>query len=67
MTKKGYPKSGAGTPQAKAQREAHWRAVLERWRASGQAKTVFARKEGISPDVLGWWQAELHKRDLAKR
>jgi len=30
-------------------------------------KTEFARREQISPDVLGWWQAEIQKRDGAKR
>lgn len=41
--------------------------MLERWRASGLPKTDFSRRERISPDVLAWWQAELHKRDVAKR
>lgn len=67
MTKNGYPKSGVRTPEAKARREAHWRTVVERWRASGLAKTEFARREQISPDVLGWWQVEIHKRDRARR
>ena len=62
-----YPKSGTRTPEAKARREAHWRGVLERWRASGLPKTEFARREQISPDVLCWWQSELQKRDLSKR
>jgi hypothetical protein len=67
MTKNGYPQSGTRTPEAKARREAHWRGVLEQWRASALPKTEFARREQISPDVLSWWQAELHKRDLANR
>lgn len=67
MAKDGYPKPGAHTPEAKARREAHWREVLERWRASGLPKTEFARREQISADVLGWWQAEIRKRDLARR
>jgi hypothetical protein len=67
MAKVTYPQSGTRTPEAKARREAHWRRVIERWRASGLPKTQFARKEGISPDVLGWWQAELRRRDLAQR
>lgn len=67
MAKVTYPRSGTRTPEAKARREAHWRRVLERWRASGLPKTEFARKEGISPDVLGWWQAELRRRDRTQR
>jgi len=62
-----YPPNGARTPEAKAQREAHWRRVLERWRTSSLAKTEFARQERVSPDVLGWWQAEIRKRDRARR
>ena len=67
MAKDGYPKPGAHTPEAKARREAHWRGILERWRASGLPKTEFACREQISADVLGWWQAEIRKRDLAQR
>jgi len=67
MTKDGYPKSGVRTPEAKARREAHWRGVLERWRSSGLPKTEFARREQISPDVLGWWQVQIHKRDGVRR
>jgi hypothetical protein len=67
MTKNGYPKLGTRTPEAKAQREAHWRAVLNRWRVSGLAKTEFARREQISSDLLGWWHAEIQKRDRARR
>jgi hypothetical protein len=67
MTNHIYPKSGVRTPEAKARREAHWRGVLERWRASALPKTEFARREELSPDVLGWWQSELQKRDLSKR
>jgi hypothetical protein len=67
MANKPYPPNGSRTPEAKARREAHWREVLERWRRSGLAKTEFSRLERISPDVLAWWQAELHKRDQVKR
>jgi hypothetical protein len=67
MTGKPYPPNGSRTPEAKARREEHWRGVLERWRASGLPKTDFSRRERISPDVLAWWQAEIHKRDVAKR
>lgn len=63
MAKKPYPPTGSRTPEAKAQREVYWRDVLDRWRASGLPKTEFSRREGISPDVLGWWQAEIRKRD----
>ena len=67
MRETSYPPNGSRTPEAKARREEHWRGVLERWRASGLPKTDFSRRERISPDVLAWWQAEIHKRDLAKR
>lgn len=66
MAKKRYPPTGSRTPEAKAQREAYWRGVLDRWRASGVPKTRFSRREGISPDVLGWWQAQILKRDRAR-
>lgn len=67
MPKAAYPRSGTRTPEAKAKREAHWRQVLDRWRASTLPKTTFARKEGISPDVLGWWQVEIRRRDQTQR
>jgi len=67
MSTNSYPKPGTRTPEAKARREAHWRTVLNRWRASGLPKTEFARREQISPDVLGWWQTEIQKRDGAMR
>ena len=65
MAKKTYPPSGSRTPEAKARREAHWRQVLERWRRSGLSKTEFSSRAGISRDVLGWWQVEIAKRELA--
>jgi hypothetical protein len=67
MANKPYPQNGSRTPEAKARREAHWRGVLERWRQSGLPKTGFSRREGISPDVLAWWQAELQRRDQVRR
>jgi hypothetical protein len=67
MAKNEYPPAGSRTADAKAQREAHWRRMLEQWKASGLPKSVYARREGISADVLGWWQGEIRKRDLAQR
>lgn len=67
MAKATYPRSGTRTPEAKAKREAHWRQVLDRWRTSALPKTEFARQEGISPDVLGWWYAEIRRRDRPQR
>jgi hypothetical protein len=67
MANKSYPPNGSRTPEAKARREAHWREVLERWRRSGLPKTEFSGRESISPDVLAWWQAPIHKRDQVRR
>lgn len=67
MAKATYPRSGTRTPEAKAKRETHWRQVLEHWKQSGLPKTKFARQEGISPDVLGWWHAEIRRRDRILR
>jgi hypothetical protein len=67
MANKPYPPSGSRTPEAKARREAHWREVLERWRRSGLSKTEFSSREGISRDVLGWWQVEIARRELARQ
>jgi hypothetical protein len=67
MANKSYPPNGSRSPEAKAKREAHWREVLERWRRSGLTKTKFSRRERISPDVLAWWQAEIHKRDQVRQ
>ena len=66
MANKSYPPNGSRTPESRARREAHWREVLERWRRSGLTKTEFSRRERISPDVLAWWQAEIHKRDQVR-
>ena len=67
MANRSYPPNGSRTPEAKARREAHWRDVLERWRRSALHRSEFSRREGVSRDVLGWWQAEVHKRDLARQ
>lgn len=67
MANKSYPPSGSRTPEAKARREAHWRKVLDRWKLGGLSKTEFSSREGISRDVLGWWQVEIARRELARQ
>ena len=63
MTKDKYPRTGVRTPKAKARREAHWRRLLQRWKQSRLPKKEFAQREGISPDVLYWWDREIQRRD----
>jgi hypothetical protein len=36
-----------------------WREIVERWRASGRSKEAYARRLGVSPITLGWWQWKL--------
>src|SRR5688500_2461327 len=36
-----------------------WREIVERWRSSGRSKEDYARKLGVSPITLGWWQWKL--------
>jgi hypothetical protein len=67
MANKSYPPNGSRTPEARARREVHWRRVLERWKRSGLSKTEFSSHEGISRDVLGWWQVEIARRELARQ
>lgn len=63
MAKADYPGTGDNSPGARAQRETHWRRVVERWRASGLAKSAFCAREGISDASLHWWLREISRRD----
>jgi hypothetical protein len=63
MAKFAYPTTGDNTPAARAQRETHWRRLIERWKASGLTKTAFCQREGHSAAALHWWIGELARRD----
>lgn len=63
MAKADYPGTGDNSPGARAQRETHWRRVVERWKASGVAKSVFCAREGISDASLHWWLRQIERRD----
>jgi hypothetical protein len=63
MAKTLYPSNGDHTPAARAQRETHWRRVGERWKASGQSKSTFCEREGVSDASFHWWLRELARRD----
>jgi hypothetical protein len=63
MAKPTYPGTGDKTPAARAQRETYWRRLVERWRASGQPKSVFCEREGVSDASLHWWLREIARRD----
>lgn len=62
MAKTTYPGLGDNSPAARAQRETHWRRLVERWKASGQPKSMFCEREGISDASLHWWLRELERR-----
>lgn len=63
MAKSAYPTTGVNTPAARAQRETHWRRLIDRWKASGLSKTAFCQREGHSAAALHWWIGELDRRD----
>jgi transposase-like protein len=63
MANETEPGPGERGLAAQAQRETHWRRVVERWKASGQPKTVFCAREGINPPSLHRWLRELERRD----
>jgi hypothetical protein len=63
MAKTAYPELGDNSPAARAQRETHWRRLVERWKASGLTKSVFCEREGISGASLHWWLRELARRN----
>jgi transposase-like protein len=63
MANETEPGPGERGLAAQAQRETHWRRVVERWKASGQPKTVFCAREGINPPSLHRWLRELDRRD----
>lgn len=44
MAKSEYPENDDNTPAARAQREAHWRRVIERWKGSGPPQTTFCER-----------------------
>lgn len=67
MENQPYPPNGSRTPESRARREAYWRQVLARWKASRISKVDFARREAISRRVLSWWGSELRRRDQARR
>jgi hypothetical protein len=62
-----YPANGDRTPSAQAQRETHWRRVLERCEKSGLTRTAFAEREGINESSLHWWARVLRERDETRR
>lgn len=63
MAKTTYPGMGDNSPAARAQRETHWRRVIERWKASGLPKSTFCEREGLSDASLHWWLGELARRN----
>lgn len=63
MAKPTYPGTGDNTPAARAQRETYWRRLIERWRASGQPKSTFCEREGVSDASLHWWLRQIARRD----
>lgn len=67
MAKPTYPGTGDNTPAARAQRETYWRRLIERWRASGQPKSTFCEREGVSDASLHWWLRQIARRDGRQR
>jgi len=67
MAKLTYPGTGDNTPAARAQRETYWRRLIERWQASGQPKSTFCEREGVSDASLHWWLRQIARRDGRQR
>lgn len=57
-----YPRHGDRTPAAQAQRETHWRRILERFKQSGLKQGEFCRRENLHESSLSWWARELRER-----
>jgi hypothetical protein len=66
MTKLPYPKPGVNTPQAKAQREAYWRDIVRRWKASGLSKWDYCRGKKFTSAALHYWIKEIQRRDSSR-
>jgi hypothetical protein len=66
MARSNYPGNGINTPAAKAQREAYWRKAVERWKASGLAKSEFCKRDGLSDASLHWWIRQIERRDALR-
>lgn len=66
MAKVGYPSNGSKSPEDRARREAHWRALVNEWRKSGLTQGKFSQAKSISDSSLGWWVRELNRRDRSR-
>jgi hypothetical protein len=49
-----HPSNGDHTPAARAQRETHWRRLVERWKTSGQSKSTFCERQGVFDASFHW-------------
>lgn len=66
-TDSSYPTHGDRSRTAQAQRETHWRRILERCQQSGLSRTAFCQREGLKEGSLSWWARELREREQARR
>lgn len=66
MTMLPYPKPGVNTPQARSQREAYWRDVVRRWKASGLSYGNYCRGRKFTAAALHYWIKEIQRRDASR-
>lgn len=62
-----YPRVGDPSPQARAEREKHWRRVVARHQQSGLSRSAFCRRDKVPEGALSWWTRELKRRDQSGR
>ena len=67
MVGAGYPAHGKPGHEARAQREAHWRELIQEWQRSDVAAPEFCRGKSINPGTFSWWRCEIRRRDRAEQ
>ena len=66
MATDSYPRPDDRSPSACAQREEHWRRILERHRQSGLTATAFCEREKLQPWALSTWGRRLREMNGAE-
>jgi hypothetical protein len=67
MAKTEYPAHGTPGPEARAQREKHWRGLIQEWERGGLSRSVFCDRKAINEGTFGWWCDEIRRRDRERR
>lgn len=63
MAKTEYPAQGTPGPEARAQREKYWRALIQECERSRLSRPEFCDRKSINAGTLSWWCDEIRRRD----